>query len=124
MIRHLPLLAVLLAISGCGGDREPPFAQTRLIIRLEGATPAGVVDRFADEYLAPLFPVGVTRLEARQQWRNGDGTLTSAPCVVFEMIHLANADNAKRVDGAILLAKRQFGAKSVVMIQGRPDVRY
>lgn len=124
MQRYGFCLTLLACLTGCGADRQPLFAQTRLIIRLDAALPPAAADRFADETLTPLFPVGVTRIDGRQQWRNEDRTVTSVPCVIFEMIHLANADNAHRLDGAVLLAKKQFGVKSVVMVQGNPDVRY
>jgi hypothetical protein len=118
------LLLSLILVAGCGGGREPVFAQTRLIIRMGGTIPPTACDQFADQHLTQLFPAGFTRIDGRQQWRHVDGTLTAAPCVVFEMIHLANADNAKRIDGAVLIAKRTFGADAVVMLQGHPDVRF
>ncbi len=123
MIRLLPILAVVLLLAGCG-ERPPLFAQTRLIIRCSGTISAATVDRFADEFLSPLFPAGITRIEGRQQWRSQDKTSTSAPCIIFEMVHLDNPDNAKRVEGALLLAKRQFGEGVVTLLQGNPDVRF
>jgi hypothetical protein len=125
-MNRLPVLGILLAaaclLSGCG-ERESVFALTRLTIRT-GDVPAGQIDRYADQVLADLFPTGFTRVDSRWQQKNRDGSQVSEPCVVFDIIHLANNDNARRVDGAVLVAKRQFGSDAVLVVEGRPDVRY
>lgn len=122
--RYLICSFGLLALMSCGTEREPLFALSRFVIRIDQSVPTTAINRFFDECLTPSFPAGVTRIEGQQQWRNANDTLTSAPCVIFDIIHLANADNATRIDGALFLAKRQFGPHAVMLIQGRPDVRF
>jgi hypothetical protein len=124
MKRTLLSLIILSTLLGCGQEREPVWALTRLVIRASDTVPASAFDAFADTHLGTLFPTGVTRLDGRQQWRNADKTVVSAPCVVFDIIHLASPDNAKRVEGALFLAKKTFGPGAVMLIEGRPDVRF
>ncbi len=123
------VLALLfcLSLSGCGDQRRDPWIVSRLYFGLSSS--AGPVTQeqftaFLDQEITPQFPAGLTRLHAEGQWRGKDGVIQREPSEVIEIVHLESVECEAKLKAIIYLYKKRFAQESVLMIQGRPQVRF
>lgn len=71
-------------------------------------------ERFLTNDITPLFPDGLTVIDARGQWRDGGGTVLREPS---KLVLIVFADNAEKRAALVEIAdsyKRKFSQQSVL----------
>jgi hypothetical protein len=127
-MRLLLLLPCTLACVACGPSRaEPGMVLDRLYFGL--SSPAGEVsDARFDEFLAaevtPRFPDGLTRYEARGQWRGKSGEVARERSVVVELAFPDTPANRAGIDAIVAAYRARFDQESVMVVEEHPDVRF
>jgi hypothetical protein len=100
---------------GCAITSELFLGQTR---RDGTPIPAAEWDAFLGEVVTPLFPAGLTVVDASGQWRNGDGRLGREPAKILVIVRAGGANEAA-IAAIIADYKARFAQESVLRVDLR-----
>lgn len=121
------MVLVLLVVGGCARSNESScpdgtdhFLRYELFMGRSG--PGGEVvddsawEGYLRESVTPRFPDGLTALDARGQWRDGDGVVQRERSKVLVILAPPGDDVMGRIDEAIGEYKRRFSQESVLLV--------
>ena len=124
---RLCMVLVLLVAGGCAGSDETScpegtdhFVRYELFMGRSG--PGGEVvddaawEGYLRETVTPRFPDGLTALDARGQWRDGDGAVQRERSKVLVILAAPGDDVASGIDEIVAEYKRRFSQESVLLV--------
>ena len=129
----------LVAASGCEtryGSNPTPSAATKLDRWMKselyfGMTkPDGSIvseedwSDFLAKTVTPLFPDGLTVVNADGQWRGQDGKIVREPTKVLVIVYQDDAKSSKALDEIRAAYKKQFGQESVMRVDVPAKVEF
>ena len=129
-MRHLVLLAGLLAVTSCsrpaGASSAGAFcalgdtALVRDVLYFGRNTPGGTElsdsawQQYVDEVVTPKFPAGLTIWDAAGQWRGASGKVEREKSKVLTLLHAGDPRSDGLVVEAIGEYKRRFAQEAVL----------
>jgi hypothetical protein len=78
---------------------------------------------FVDDVVTPRFPDGFTVLDARGQWRGGDGSIVREPARVLVLFHTA-ADASRKLEEIRAEYRVRFAQEAVLRADQRARVGF
>ncbi|MDB5411625.1 MAG: hypothetical protein JWL84_6537 [Rhodospirillales bacterium] len=107
-------------LHGCAVTSELFLGQTR---RDGRPILAAEWDAFLREVVTPLFPAGLTVVDASGQWRGSDGMIGREPMKILVIVRPGGADDVGIV--AIIAAyKARFAQESVLRVDFKSTARF
>ena len=73
-------------------------------------------DAFLGDTVTPLFPDGLTVLDARGQWRDSEGSIQKERSKLLIILAPPGDDGMRRIDEISDQYKRRFGQESVLRV--------
>ena len=129
-MRHLILIACLLAVTSCappaGAGSADAFcalgdtALVRDVLYFGRNTPGGTElsdsawQQYVDEVVTPRFPAGLTIWDAAGQWRGASGKVEREKSKVLSLLHPGDSESDRRVGEAVGEYKRRFAQEAVL----------
>lgn len=129
-MRHLLLLACLLAVTSCSRPAGATSASAhcaigdtalvRDVLYFGRNTPGGTElsdsawQQFVDEVLTPRFPAGLTIWDAAGQWRGASGQVERERSKVLTLLHAGDPSADGLVAEAVGEYKRRFAQEAVL----------
>ncbi len=89
-----------------------------------GTVTAGQWDEFLAREVTPRFPAGLTVLDARGQWQDGNGNVVREPSKVLVIFHAAGAGEGGKLEEIRAAYRKRFGAESVLRATSRAWVDF
>ncbi len=123
-----PLLALVCAgmLTGCASLPTACPAPTKPVQWVQLAFGRNIGDqglvsdedfqRFVDAEVTPRFPDGLTILDARGQWRGGDGKIAREPSKILMLALPPGSEPLKKVDQVRAAYQRAFHQESVMLL--------
>jgi hypothetical protein len=136
MFRLCPysLILVVILLTGCESIREQDCnsdEQKRVneYLYFGTAKPDGVVSieewsGFLKTVVTPLFPEGLTVLNAYGQWRSSDGLTSSEDAYVLNLVHTENIEADSAIELIMEKYKSQFQQESVMRVRSLACVSF
>jgi hypothetical protein len=129
-VRHVLLLACLLAVAACSRPAGATSAVTscaigdtalvRDVLYFGRNTPGGpelsdsAWQQYVDEVLTPRFPAGLTVWDAAGQWRGASGRVERERSKVLTVLHPGDSSSDGLVAEAVGEYKRRFAQEAVL----------
>lgn len=101
---------------------------TREVLYFGRNRPGGVVTdgewtEFVDHFITPRFPIGLTIVSARGQWRNDQGAIEKEKSEVVTILH-AGATNQGAIRDITDAYKSRFQQQAVLRERGQSCVNF
>jgi hypothetical protein len=135
-VKTLAALVGVLALSACAttdsggvcGPGSEPRGTAELYFGRNIADSPGVSDAdwraFVDEEVTPLFPDGLTAIDAAGQWRGESGSIGREASKVLVIVLSGRTDDRARLDAVRDAYKRRFRQEAVMLVERRACVTF
>jgi hypothetical protein len=79
---------------------------------------------FLNSTVTPLFPQGLTVVEASGQWREESGRIAREPSRVLVLLHAATAEDNEKIERVRAAYKAKFAQEAVLRTDGAARVSF